>query len=654
MAITASQQLANESAMISSGNKAGAIASSAAYNAPTPTGGPSQAQQNIASDVPAVVTAGPAKADVTSKMAHVNDLASTQNSSTWNGTAVNPKQPQSLMNGAPNPNYVFPTPSGTTEAPPPTPVPTTPPAPVDTSGTTGMAGGTTGTGTGTPDVPSLTQAANDNIASAKTASDAANARAESAYASYQESLTQLQNGTFPLTPNQQAQIDSITQRFQSLIATQKVANANYTGAITQAGISAGRNMYAPEVELGNVNAAINTGIAKIADLNVKMSDAITTAKSAFETQDLTLLNASYNALTKIIDDRKKTSDDMYNRTKDALDAAQREYEDKAAAAKIAFDEQQVLNQPLIDANKQAKDYLYTEMQKYPDAGITAADTVQQAVDKIKASASYQAEQNKESADLAAKKASTEASKASAASSYASAASSYASAAKTRAEIAAIGSESSTDKVQQKLEQEYRSVLVKEVNSRSGSLGTEDAKVVQANHLASLLNQYYDPKTGNYNVPKAQYGELVLGLAGLLSKTGTPTDSQVENINTKTATGDLNAAITYVTGNPTNGSTDAVIKNLADSISRQATTAVSNRDYAVKRLEGLAPTDLDANRRAALEKNTLAPYAGIHGIDAPQSTTQSFTGKLSDSDVASAKADGWTITKNADGTYTTTK
>jgi hypothetical protein len=176
------------------------------------------------------------------------------------------------------------------------------------------------------------------------------------------------------------------------------------------------------------------------------------------------------------------------------------------------------------------------------------------------------------------------------------------------------SDASHDKIQQKLEQDYRNVLMKEMSNRSGTVGTEDAKVAQANHLSSLLNQYYDPKTGQYNVPKSQYGELALGLAGMLSKTGTPTDSQVENINTKTAAGDFNGALTYVLGIPKNGSTDAVIKNLADSVSRQAKTAISNREYGIKFIRGQKPTDLDPARAAALEQNTLMPYSGIIGTD----------------------------------------
>ena len=179
--------------------------------------------------------------------------------------------------------------------------------------------------------------------------------------------------------------------------------------------------------------------------------------------------------------------------------------------------------------------------------------------------------------------------------------------KKAADLSSAGS----DTTQQKLEQQYRQILVKEVQSRSGTLGTEDAKVAQANHLASLMNQYYDANTGNYNVPKAQYGELVLGLAGMISKTGTPTDSQTENILQKTAKGDLAGAISYVMGSTPTGTTQAVLKNLADSIDRQAETAVNNRQAAINLLHGLAPTDLDQSRRDALEKNTLVGYTGIN-------------------------------------------
>lgn len=202
---------------------------------------------------------------------------------------------------------------------------------------------------------------------------------------------------------------------------------------------------------------------------------------------------------------------------------------------------------------------------------------------------------------------------------------------------------SGDKLQQKLEQDYRSILVKEVSSRSGTLGTEDAKVAQANHLASLINQYYDPATGNYNVPKSQYGELVLGLAGMISKTGTPTDSQVDNINQRTGKGDLLGALTYITGAPQNGTTQEVLKNLVDSIDRQAQTAVQNREAGLKVLRGLAPTDLEQSRKDALEANTLVPYTGIQKKGGDKNITTEH--------LSNAKINGLTVNIPGIGNWT---
>ncbi len=181
-----------------------------------------------------------------------------------------------------------------------------------------------------------------------------------------------------------------------------------------------------------------------------------------------------------------------------------------------------------------------------------------------------------------------------------------------AQAAATASANATesDKVQQKLEQEYRSVLLKEVSNRSGTLGTEDAKVAQANHAAAIFQQYYDPKTGNYNVPKAQYGELVYDVAGLLSKTGTPTDLIIKDITQKTAYGDLAKFGTYVTGTPFTGTTQEILKQLADSIDRQAQVAEQNRQDEVNRLQYLKPTDLDPARAAALEQGNLTQYTGV--------------------------------------------
>lgn len=161
--------------------------------------------------------------------------------------------------------------------------------------------------------------------------------------------------------------------------------------------------------------------------------------------------------------------------------------------------------------------------------------------------------------------------------------------------------------QDKLEQQYRQTLLKEASSRSGDLGIQNQKVSQAIHLTSLLNQYKDPKTGDFNVPQAQYSELVFGLANLLSPNGTTSEGDRARLQSLTAAGDIKGALQYITGAPQNGNTQAIIKNLADSIDRQGGVAEDLRGQSVQFLQGLAPTGLDQNRIDALNKNGLPSY-----------------------------------------------
>lgn len=192
------------------------------------------------------------------------------------------------------------------------------------------------------------------------------------------------------------------------------------------------------------------------------------------------------------------------------------------------------------------------------------------------------------------------------SSRASAASAWASAAKTQLETQQLKNGTTSSKQQNALEQQYRQVLLKEVSNRSGGVGLQDAKVNQAIHLKALLDQYKD-KNGNYNVPESQYAELAMGLAGLISGTNAVSESAREAIMQKTASGDFKGAITYITGTPQKGTTQAIIKNLADSIDRQGSVAEDLRDQGVKFLKGLAPTELDQSRLDALNKESLASY-----------------------------------------------
>lgn len=162
----------------------------------------------------------------------------------------------------------------------------------------------------------------------------------------------------------------------------------------------------------------------------------------------------------------------------------------------------------------------------------------------------------------------------------------------------------SEKNQQKFEQQYRTVLQRGLSSRSGGLGLEDAKVQQANHLMAIFEQNYDPKTGDYNIPRVQLNELALGLARLTSPGGQAGEGMLKEFQQRTAKGDIAGALTYLTGQPIAANTQAITKMLKDSIERQGKTAETNREGEMSYLRGLAPTDLAEPRRQALEATSL--------------------------------------------------
>lgn len=378
----------------------------------------------------AVVTAAPAINDSTKKIGVVNQLAATQkttqvpmatlvNATTGDrkAVAVGSQDAQNLFaNG-----YVL---EGAKAAAAPTPAPTPTNA--------GQAAANQPTGlTPLPTAPTAAdqQAEGQAAADEFTAQNAAiTAKSDAAFNDYQTQVNQMRNGTFPLTPDQQAMIDGITQTYQGLLADQKLANQNYEGAVKLSGIRAGRNMYAPEIELGNVNAAISAGTRALSKINTEMSSAIATARIAYQESNFKMLDSVYDRLSKHIEEQRKVVSDTYTVAKDALESAQKKFTNDMATANFNLEVAKETNKPILEADAKMKDFLYSEMQKYPDAGVTSADTVATATEKIKNSQSYKDAQAQTAANLEATKANTEQSKAAAAASYASAAKSRADAA----------------------------------------------------------------------------------------------------------------------------------------------------------------------------------------------------------------------------------
>lgn len=116
-------------------------------------------------------------------------------------------------------------------------------------------------------------------------------------------LASLKNGPLPLTAPQQAQIDALNSSLASAVTAQQQANANFTGATTIATNLAGMGNSISGI--GLIKSTVDSGIAKILDLQTKAAGAIAQMQESFDKDNMTQMYTYYQAMTaatKAIDD----------------------------------------------------------------------------------------------------------------------------------------------------------------------------------------------------------------------------------------------------------------------------------------------------------------------------------------------------------------
>lgn len=146
---------------------------------------------------------------------------------------------------------------------------------------------------------------------------------DQALASFQDSMRELQNGTFPLTGTQQMLLSNTQTQYQQAIEAQKLANANLQGGVTSSNISSGLQRYAPNAASSNLSATIAQGVQAIAKIETDASTALAKLEEGFQTDDLNLVKDSYDAFTNAMN--SKTAE--LQKMQDASVAAQKDARD---------------------------------------------------------------------------------------------------------------------------------------------------------------------------------------------------------------------------------------------------------------------------------------------------------------------------------------
>ena len=123
-------------------------------------------------------------------------------------------------------------------------------------------------------------------------------------------LAQIQSGVYPLSPAEQQKLDSTTALFSQAITAQLQANANYSGGVATAMESSGLSRYAPDMAMGNIQAAIATGNQKITALDAQMTSAVSDLQIAWQKQDYDQVQQLWTDMSKQFDDRTTALDTM--------------------------------------------------------------------------------------------------------------------------------------------------------------------------------------------------------------------------------------------------------------------------------------------------------------------------------------------------------
>lgn len=121
-------------------------------------------------------------------------------------------------------------------------------------------------------------------------------------------LAAIQNGTYPLTAGQTAQLNNISTYYFNLIAAQTLENTNVTANQTTL-----ENLYGmggSGVSMSAINKSISDGTDKITALNKQMNDALEAMQASIQSDDINLVGKQYDAFTASVADKQKAIDDL--------------------------------------------------------------------------------------------------------------------------------------------------------------------------------------------------------------------------------------------------------------------------------------------------------------------------------------------------------
>ena len=201
---------------------------------------------------------------------------------------------------------------------PPTPPPVTTNNPVTGNTQTSTPNTTSSTNYGTPEQ-------NKTISDATSKLNDLGTQLDDAYKTFKDTMAGYTNGSIPLTPGEQAQVNGLTSQYQQLIEQQKLQNKGAEGTANIRGYQTGAAEYDPTFQAKTIGSIVTAGLQKIADLNTKMASSVAALTQSFKENDMKAIKDAYDEYKSYqkekVDALQKTIDDTQKAIKDARDFA---------------------------------------------------------------------------------------------------------------------------------------------------------------------------------------------------------------------------------------------------------------------------------------------------------------------------------------------
>jgi hypothetical protein len=116
---------------------------------------------------------------------------------------------------------------------------------------------------------------------------------------FQKQYDDIQNGVIPLSPEDNAQLDSIRQSIARQTREQQRVNDSVLRSMRMMGFRSGRTMFAAEIETGIEKHEIDNGLQRIRDIEIQGAALIAQAKAAIKSKNMQGLQDKMNMFDKL-------------------------------------------------------------------------------------------------------------------------------------------------------------------------------------------------------------------------------------------------------------------------------------------------------------------------------------------------------------------